>query len=341
MIATIQRSAMLALFVAAALAGWGFARMFGAALGTPAAILLGVFCVLALHPVFVAINFVVSRFWASPAPRDMRLSPWQAIDTYDAEVDASVRGFWFAHPFLSHRPAPDAVAPHRVLPVLFVHGYFCNRALWLPFMHDAARRGTVCEAVTLASPFCDIDDYADAIVAAIDALLARAARLGSASDQVAIVAHSMGGLAVRAAIRRHGAARIAHVITLGTPHAGTVHAHFGRSRNLRQMRPGSAWLFALDAFEKTHEAASGDATILPRARYTAVFSYHDNIVAPQESGRLAGAHNIALSGIGHVTLVYSRRVREIVFAELEAIEAEPRQVGSLPLDGGGLGRGEN
>ena len=332
MIATLQRLAMAALFVGSAFAGWASAHLFGAALGTPAAILLGVFCVLALHPFFVASNFVVSRMRASPVPRDMRLSLWQAINTYDAELDASIRGFWFAHPFLSHRPAPDPMAPLRVLPVLFVHGYFCNRALWLPFMRAAAERGIVCEAVTLASPFCDIDEYADAIFAAIDALLARAANPGIASDQVVIVAHSMGGLAVRAAIRRHGAARIAHVITLGTPHAGTVHAHFGRSTNLRQMRPGSAWLAALDAFETTHETATGDASVLPRARYTAVFSVHDNIIAPQESARLAGAHNIALSGIGHVTLVYSQRVREIVFAELDRIV-------SLPLDGGGLGRG--
>lgn len=322
MIAAIQRSALVALFLGAALTAWLFVLWFGGRLGMATAALLGVFCVFAIHPYFVATNFLVSRIAASPVPKAMRLSPWQALKTYDAELDASVRGFWFAHPFLSRRPAPAPVAPLRKLPLLFVHGYFCNRALWLPFMRDAAQRGYVCEAVTLAAPFDDIDHYADPIAAAIDALLTRARACGVGADQVVVIAHSMGGVAVRAAIRRDGAARIAHVITLGSPHAGTVHAWLGSVTNVRQMRRRSAWLRELDAFETAHEHdASRDASVLPRARYTAVFSYHDNIVAPQETACLAGAHNVALAGIGHVSLVYSERVREVVFAEIDAIDA--------------------
>ena len=349
MIATIQRSALVALFIGAALSAWLCVRWFGVHLGVPLAALLGVFCVIAIHPFLVATNFFLSRIAASDVPKGMRLSPWEALKTYDAELDASVRGFWFAHPFLSHRLAPEPVAPLRASPLLFVHGYFCNRALWLPFMRAAARRGFVCEAVTLAAPFDDIDHYADTIAIAIDALLARARECGVAADRVVVIAHSMGGVAVRAAIRRHGAARIARVITLGAPHAGTLHAWIGGATNVRQMRRHSKWLGELDAFEAAHEHdAPPDTTVLSRARYTTVFSYHDNIVAPQETARLAGAHNVALAGIGHVSLVYSQRVREVVFAELDAIEAAgraslidhaPPRYDPLPLEGGGLGRG--
>ena len=325
MIAAIQRSALVGLFLGAALSAWFFARWFGTSLGVPLAAMLGALCVIAIHPCLVATSFLWSRIAASPVPEGMRLSAWPALKTYGAELAASVRGFWIAHPFLSHRAAPEPAAPLRALPLLFVHGYFCNRALWLPFMRDAAHRGFICEGVTLAAPFDDIDTYADPVAAAIDALLTRARACGVAADKVVVVAHSMGGLAVRAAIRRHGAARIAHLITLGTPHAGTAHASFGGPPNVRQMRRHSPWLDELDAFEAAHvHDAPHDTSALSRARHTAVFSYHDNMVTPQETARLEGAHNLALAGIGHVALVYSQQVREVVFAELDAIEAATR-----------------
>jgi triacylglycerol esterase/lipase EstA (alpha/beta hydrolase family) len=131
----------------------------------------------------------------------------------------------------------------------------------------------------------------------------------SGRRQVAIVAHSMGGLVARAWMREHGAARAARVITLGTPHHGTALARFGLGRNAFQMRPGSAWLRALDASE---DAAT-------RARITSIYTHHDNIVSPRESSRLAGARNLAFGGVGHVALGSDARVLAAVMNELAAL----------------------
>ena len=319
MIATILRVLWVATLVAAGVVAWLSVRLFGADIGPWAAGLAGAALVLAIHPALVAINFITSRLAGDRVPETFRLSLWQAIKTYDAELDASIRGFWFATPFLLHRPAASpkqmGMPNARPFPLLFVHGYFCNRAIWLSFMRDAASRGYLCEALTLPQPFDPIESNASVVDAAIDQLLARATREGAPADCVVIVAHSMGGLVVRAALQHIDASRVAHVITLGAPHHGTLMAGYGNFSSVVQMRRDSPWLQALDA-EETRQNSG-----LPRSMYTTLFSYHDNIVFPQETAQLEGAHAIAIGGTGHVALVYDKRVRTIVFSRLEAIEA--------------------
>jgi len=122
------------------------------------------------------------------------------------------------------------------------------------------------------------------------------------APQVIVVAHSMGGLAARAWMRATGGGRLARLITLGSPHAGTIMAGFGHGGSVRQMRLASPWL----------ERLGGDESTEKRAQITSVFSHHDNIIAPQLSASLAGATNIALAGLGHVALVYEHAVWDLV-----------------------------
>jgi hypothetical protein len=49
---------------------------------------------------------------------------------------------------------------------------------------------------------------------------------------------------------------------------------------------------------------------------TAIWSRHDNMVAPQANATLEGAENIAVIGIGHNELLYDRGVHELVAAKL-------------------------
>jgi triacylglycerol esterase/lipase EstA (alpha/beta hydrolase family) len=135
----------------------------------------------------------------------------------------------------------------------------------------------------------------------------------SGTPRVIIVAHSMGGLAARAYVRQHGAARIARIITLGTPHHGTSLARLGLGANARQMQrarsgeaPESDWLRSLAGAE---DAAS-------RALVTSLYSHHDNIVAPQTSSYLPGARNIEFGGIGHVALGSNRQVLSCIMCEI-------------------------
>lgn len=109
---------------------------------------------------------------------------------------------------------------------------------------------------------------------------------------------------------------MARVITLGTPHGGSMHAHLGAGRNAREMEPGSGWLTALAADERAGLAAP----------LVALYSQHDNFVAPQVAAAHPRARNVALAGVGHVALYRSRAVRAIVLAEIDAANAAASEV---------------
>jgi triacylglycerol esterase/lipase EstA (alpha/beta hydrolase family) len=146
-----------------------------------------------------------------------------------------------------------------------------------------------------------IDAYVPLVEEGVRALLA-----ATGASRVVIVAHSMGGLVARAWTRAHGHACVARVITLGTPHHGTSLASLGIGENALQMRRDGTWLRDL--------AASEDPAT--RALITSIYTHHDNIVAPQTSSELEGAHNIALGGVGHVALGANARVLATVMREV-------------------------
>ena len=69
---------------------------------------------------------------------------------------------------------------------------------------------------------------------------------GTGQAKVVLVGHSMGGLAARAYLARRGAARVARLITIASPHHGTALAVMGLGANARQMRRGSEFLATLE-----------------------------------------------------------------------------------------------
>ena len=297
MIARILRL-VLVLQIAGGLAlGALIADLLGARAHLGAALVLGLLAAFAVHPLIIALDFAITGAVRSQVPPALRLGPVAALVTYAVEVRAGMRSFSFANPFLCERAAPRPRLPAQALPILFLHGYFCNRGMWMPFMAEAARRGFHCEALTLEPAFGVLESYILPIEAAIARLCA-----ASGAPQVIVVAHSMGGLAARAWMRATGGGRLARLITLGSPHAGTIMAGFGHGGSVRQMRLASPWL----------ERLGGDESTEKRAQITSVFSHHDNIIATQLSASLAGATNIALAGLGHVALVYEHAVWDLV-----------------------------
>jgi triacylglycerol esterase/lipase EstA (alpha/beta hydrolase family) len=193
-------------------------------------------------------------------------------------------------------------------PVLLVHGYGCNSGYW-HFMSRALRRaGIGHHAIDLEPVLAGIDQFVPALHARIEEICRQ-----TGHERLIIVGHSMGGLVARAYLRDHGAARVARVITLGTPHRGTGLARFGAGHNSRQMRwtgkaadgRCSAWLARLERSE--------DPALRPL--FVSIYSHQDNIVSPQLSSCLAGAVNIEFNGIGHVALgLHPRVLREVIAA---------------------------
>ena len=262
---------------------------------------------LAIPALLTTIWLVLSWLFRAPRPAAVRLTfagllrlGWRELRANAAAVPRMI-----LYRVLLPDPAP---APAH-MPVLLLHGVLCNAGVWLPLKRYLVRRG-IGPVYTLSygPPLASIDLFADQVAAKIDAILA-----ATGAAQVVIVGHSMGGLVARAYVRRHGGQRIRCIITIGTPHRGSVLAYMFPGVSLSQLRPRSPWLAALDT------PAAAD---LPPI--VSLWSWHDTMVAPQTSSDLEGAQNFALSGVGHNALLADPQVMQRVAAEIETATAGGR-----------------
>jgi triacylglycerol esterase/lipase EstA (alpha/beta hydrolase family) len=274
-----------------------------------AALALGLGAVLLVRLLIFSNNFIMSARSASATPAGFALDAAGWLRLLGEEFAASMLQSSWSMPRAAPRQTINTGS--RRPPVLLLHGYGCNSGYWshLAALLDAARISYA--TLDLEPITCGIDDYVPLVQRAAERLCAQ-----TGAAKLVIVAHSMGGLVARAWLRKHGAARVARVITLGTPHHGTCLASFGVGRNAAQMRRAgpadgleSDWLRVLAAGESA-------AT---RALVTSIYTHHDNIISPQTSSFLAGAHNIEMGGVGHVAMGRNRRVLARVMRELEAL----------------------
>ena len=266
-----------------------------------------------LSSVWVVVASMLLRHAGHPRPlAELVGACWR--EGWQSEL---VFGYW--QPFAEDR-VPDHLPDH--LPdaaqgrpaLLLLHGFHCNRGIWTDWLRWSRDQDVACMALTLEPGDGSIDAYASAIDAAIQQLTA------ATGHAPVVVAHSMGGLAARAWWRAHGEpGRVAAIVTLGTPHAGTPMAHFASATNARQMRPASPWLKAL------HEAEAAK----PLPTLHCVSANNDQIVFPTSTTHLAGATQLELPATGHLGLVFHAEVRALV-ARLLGLQAStlntPRRI---------------
>jgi triacylglycerol lipase len=290
--ARLQQSLTLGALALALLWAWLWlgAGQTAWALGGVAVIVLGYAAVLGLEFIFLAL-----AHGRDPAPR---ASAAQLLRAWWGEVRSAPAVFCWRQPFHSRRwpdllpssadgkpVAVDHKAPTPRRGVVLIHGFFCNRGLWNPWLQQLHAQGTPVVAVNLEPNFGSIDDYVRTIDKAVATL-----RHSTGLAPVA-VAHSMGGLALRRwYAEQDDEGRLHHAITIGTPHHGTWLARFALTRNSRQMRLSSPWLLTLAAREQPHR----------RVRFTCFYSHCDNIVFPPSTATLEGAANRHLPGLAHV-----------------------------------------
>ncbi|MDQ6640583.1 MAG: alpha/beta fold hydrolase [Pseudomonadota bacterium] len=230
-----------------------------------------------------------------------RPRPAQLLRAWAAEVSVAPRVFLWRQPFRSGSE-PDHVPATSIgrRGVLFVHGFFCNRGLWNPWLRRLRRSDVPFVAVSLEPIFGSIDDYREIIDAG-------ARRLAQATGLApVIVAHSMGGLAVRAWLAADDQAPLHRLVTIASPHAGTRLGRHGRGLNIGQMRLDSEWLAQL----ANRESAAS------RGRFVCFWSHCDNIVFPTRSATLLGADNRHLEVTPHVQMVDHPAVFEEVLRAL-------------------------
>ncbi|MGO9392419.1 esterase/lipase family protein [Rhodoblastus sp.] len=214
------------------------------------------------------------------------LREWAAFTLFYVIIQPFER-FWMGE---------DICGPVRgdSFPVVLAHGYCCNRGVWFWMRGRLLPAGLQVATVNFEPVFADIEFFAEQLHARIETVLAQ-----TGAQKLVIAAHSMGGLVARAYLRRHGEEKIVALVTIGTPHHGTIVARFGPGRNARQMEPDNGWLNDLNATKVT----------LP---VTSVASAGDEIVAPQDSALWPGADQRVLAGQDHFGLVLSEQVASIV-----------------------------
>lgn len=215
------------------------------------------------------------------------------------EVRVAPQVFAWRQPFLWARLPDDTDPSGAAVPaVVFVHGFVCNRGLWLPWMQRLRRQGVPYVSVNLEPVFGDIDDYVPLLSDAV-----RRAQALTGRPPV-LVCHSMGGLVARAWRAAEPDAFVHKIITIGSPHRGTWLGRFSRVANGRQMRQDGEWLAALFKCE---------ARIRPEETYADFvcwYSNADNIVFPSSTATLPGADNRLVPGAAHVALAFHSRVMD-------------------------------
>ena len=301
----LARYARRFLFIEFAAYGLAAAMLLQRGIGWLSALAAVLAFALLMRCAAVAGTFVIASVLA-PAGNRIPRSTAGRLRLVAAEILWTMLTYSVLMPFPRLFSRADSRLPANpgTLPVLLVHGYVCNSGIWASMRRFLEANGVPAYTHDLEPVYVGIDDY----VAGLASRIANICR-ATGAQRVVVVAHSMGGLAARACLRAGGSDRVAKLITLGTPHHGTRTAPMGLGANARQMEPGSAWLEAL---------ACAESLGAPVA-ITSIYSSDDNVIVPAESSVLGQARNIRLSGIGHVSLPFSRIVQETVLEEIRTV----------------------
>ncbi len=274
---------------------------------------------------FIGLTFFIAWRYRSEAPPEGRVGVIGALALWLRETAATALLYGWLQPMERLlRPAlavardgetsveNTALDERERVAVLLLHGFFCNGGFFWWLRRALARAGIDnVYTLNMEPPFGSITGFSRQASARIEAI-----RTATGCRRVIVVAHSMGGLVARR-MRELNLSQdaMAGLITLGTPHHGTWHARILASVVTRQMRlslpveketPSNPWLDRLNADEFEP---------LPYP-VTSVYSYQDNIVAPQDSAVLGMAENVPLRGVGHLELAFSKRVVDAVVARV-------------------------
>lgn len=201
-------------------------------------------------------------------------------------------------------------------PILLVHGIGDNRSVFAVLGRALRKRG-----------FGLVYGLNYSVLTAINGDVRTAAReLGrevericeaTGSEQVHVVGHSLGGLVARYYAQRLGGdERIHTLVTLGTPHRGTLAAYLIPTPVFRQLRPES------DVMTELAEPAPGC-----RTRFVAIWSEMDQLIMPQQHAQLDHPDllttNHRFGDVGHLSLSMDPRAVHTIASTLAQLDGAP------------------
>ncbi len=264
------------------------------------AVVLALMLPMAVHGIPLAIEFATGAI-VDRRPV-ARLGPLELLQVWLGETWRSFKVFNLDQPWRAGFEEPE-IAPQPDRPaVLFIHGYMCNRATWRPWLTAGGLSNRWnCATVNLEPVFGAVDRYPELIHEAVERL-----RAASGAARVTLICHSMGGLAARAYLRSHGHHAVARVITIDTPHHGTLFAALGHGDNTRQMRRACDFVRQLAASDEPVE-------------FVCFASQHDNMIVPRDGQVLECAEAIWFERIGHLAMTDN----DAVLAKLVQVVERP------------------
>lgn len=220
---------------------------------------------------------------------------------------------------LRRRPKPsprpsslaDPSSDEAQVPIILVHGYFHNRSGLLLTKRALEKHGFCDVSIFSYNPLRKgIPSLADGLRKKVEATLAR-----TGATKIHLVGHSLGGLIARYYVEQlEGKENVHTLISLGTPHHGTMMAFLGRSATSRQMRPGSEFLALMDEAPKP-----------PEVRYFCYYSNLDTLVVPSRSATLPNGNgcrvtNIQVDDLGHLSLLINSELIDSIAANLSDLD---------------------
>jgi len=210
--------------------------------------------------------------------------------------------------------------------IVLVHGFASPPASFRILARRLRRDGWTVRAPRLGW-WHDLAAAADRLAAHLDDV-----RRELGDVDLAIVAHGVGGLAARVLLQRDGpASGVRWLITLGTPHGGTTALPWLRLGPFQSdVRPGSHALRALGA---TRFPAGAEAV--------AIASPDDAVLTPPESAHWPDACNVSVQGSGHLGLLVSARVYELIVENLpQGLDGRLDETSAVDAVAAASGRGE-
>lgn len=198
------------------------------------------------------------------------------------------------------------------VPVLLVPGWSDGRAQLDPLRARFIAAGWDSVAVAVLEfrdPVGSNREHAREI-----ALAAAGLRAATGASRIDIVAHSMGGLALRYHLRRRGdtAGGVRRVVFLATPHFGTWSSLVAWGDGAREMYPGSDFLMTLmDGRPVPH----GIEALTVRTPL-------DLHILPPESAAIPGVRDVEVCCPTHAGLLDDAEVFEVVEAFLDGSLAQ-------------------
>lgn len=140
------------------------------------------------------------------------------------------------------------------------------------------------------------------------------------TDQVDMVAHSLGGVISRYAIQRGGLEKkVRTLVTMATPHQGTYSAQYANTTLTIALRPDGQLIRDLNADDLTALAT----------QFVFIYSDRDMYIIPKENMTHPDATNVFIPGVSHTQHLLAPKVFRVVGAflppepGLESLTAEP------------------